>query len=58
MFAVEAQPRPGSDEISDFTSAREDVLVKRFPLCYGFPMKHLHTGIACWFTHCFIEYSA
>lgn len=54
-FAVEAQPRPGSDEISDFASAREDVLVKRFPLCYGFPMKHLQTGIACCFTHCFIK---
>lgn len=55
MFAVEAQPRPGSDEISDFASAREDVLVKRFPLCYGFPMKRLQTGIACCFTHCFIK---
>lgn len=44
-FAVEAQPCPGSDEIGDFTAAREDVLVS-CPLCYGFPMKHLQTGIA------------
>lgn len=30
VVAVEAQPRTGSDEISDFTSAREDALVNGF----------------------------
>lgn len=30
VFAVEAQPRTGLDEIRDFTSAREEVLVNAF----------------------------
>lgn len=54
---METQLCAESDEISDFSSAREDVLVNAFH-CYGFPMKSLQTGIACCFMRpqCLILY--